>query len=158
MAMNVTMVFPFVMISDSSETETFRPVIPLRIGMAQSGQSQRCLVDTGSPSTFVDWRLAALAGVNLSQAEKLASPQKLSLAGVMADETWGVMLGFRIEDDHYGIHLGYVPTTFIRPWQSSDFTVILGTNAMKRITVVVEAGVGDGQLTISRVDSRGKKQ
>jgi len=153
-----SMVFPFIMISDSSGTEMFRPVIPLRIGTASSSESQRCLVDTGSPSTFLDWRLGQLVGVNLIQAAKPHGPQKLSLDGVIADELGGAMLGFKIEDDRYRIHLGYVFATFVRPWPIPEFKAILGTKGMKRIRVTVEAGVGDGQLTISPAGSRGKKQ
>jgi len=144
-----SMVFPFIMIADSSGTEMFRPVIPLRIGTASSSGPQRCLVDTGSPSTFLDWRLAQLLGVNLSQAAKPHGPQKMSLDGVTADELWTTMMGFKIENDRYAIHLGYVLATFIKPWPIPEFKVILGTNGMKRIRVTVDSGVGDGQLTIS---------
>ena len=63
-----TMAFPFQELSDAKGLTTFRPVIPLRPMSAPLGHSERCLVDTGSPNTFLDWRLAPLAGGPLRQA------------------------------------------------------------------------------------------
>jgi hypothetical protein len=81
-----TMVFPFQELSDAKGLTTFRPVIPLRPMSAPLGHSERCLVDTGSPNTYVDWRLATLAGVDLSQAKKIPDPQEWSVGGVAAEE------------------------------------------------------------------------
>jgi hypothetical protein len=90
-----TMVFPFQELSDAKGLTTFRPVIPLRPMSAPLGHSERRLVDTGSPNTYVDWRLATLAGVDLSQAKKIPDPQEWSVGGVAAEELWGC---------HRGIH------------------------------------------------------
>jgi hypothetical protein len=52
-----TMTFPFQELSDAKGLTTFRPVIPLRPMSAPLGSYERCFVDTGSPNTYLDWRL-----------------------------------------------------------------------------------------------------
>ena len=93
-----------------------------------------------------------------SNGRAAGAPLTVVLDGETMPGMEGAMLGFKIEDDRYTIHLGYIFATFVRPWPIPEFKAILGTNGMKRIRVTVEAGVGDGQLTISPAGSRGKKQ
>jgi hypothetical protein len=143
-----TMVFPFQELSDAKGLTTFRPVIPLRPMSAPLGHSERCLVDTGSPNTYVDWRLATLAGVDLSQAKKIPDPQEWSVGGVAAEELWGATVAFMIPDGRHMIWLGDVPVVFVKEWLHPGFTVVLGTDGMSRLGLIVEAAAGNGQLTV----------
>jgi hypothetical protein len=142
------MTFPFQELSDMKGLTTFRPVIPLRPMNAPLGHSERCLVDTGSPNTYLDWRLAALAGVDLSQAAQVPDPQEWSVGDMAAEELWGTTVAFMIPEDRYMIWLGDVPVVFVKPWLHPGFTVVLGTDGMRRIGLIVDAGAGNGQLTV----------
>lgn len=144
-----SMSFPFASVSDANGMTTYRPIIPLRPERAPRGQSQSCLVDTGSPNTYLDWRLAQLAGIDLDQADKI-DHNSWSVGGVPADRLWGAMLAFLIEDDRRMIRLGDMPVIFMEPWHNTDFTVILGTNGMRRIEILVDAGLNNGQLTVTQ--------
>jgi hypothetical protein len=128
--------------------KTFRPVIPLRPMSAPLGRSERCLVDTGSPNTYLDCRLATLAGVDLDQAEKVQDPEEWSVGGMATEELWGTTVAFMIPEDRHMIRLGDVPVVFVKPWLHPGFTAVLGTDGMRRIGLIVEAGVGNGQLTV----------
>jgi hypothetical protein len=143
-----TMTFTFQELADAKGLETFRPIIPLRPMAAPLGHSERCLVDTGSPNTYLDWQLAPLAGVDLSRAEKLPDPKDWSVGGVAVEELWGATVALMIPDARYMIRLGDVPVVFVKPWLHPDFTAVLGTDGMRRIELIVSAGVGDGQLTV----------
>ena len=143
------MSFPFERVSDANGMTEFRPIIPLRPERAPRGRSQSCLVDTGSPNTYLDWRLAPLAGVDLAQADKI-NHSSWSVGGVPAEGLWGATLAFLIEDDRYMIRLGDIPVVFMEPWLHPDFRVVLGTSGMKRIGIFLEAGAGNGQLTVSQ--------
>jgi hypothetical protein len=143
-----TMTFPFQELSDAKGLTTFRPVIPLRPMSAPLGSSEQCLVDTGSPNTYLDWRLAPLAGVELSQAEKVPDPQQWSIGGVAAEELWAATAAFMIPDGRYMIRLGDVSVVLVKPWLHPDFTAVLGTDGMRRIGLIVDAGAGNGQLTV----------
>ncbi len=143
-----TMTFPFQELSDAKGLTTFRPVIPLRPMSAPLGSSERCLVDTGSPNTYLDWRLAPLTGVDLGQAEKIPDPQQWSVGGVAAEELWAATAAFMIPDGHYMIWLGDVSVVLVKPWLHPDFTAVLGTDGMRRIGLIVDAGAGNGQLTV----------
>lgn len=143
-----TMTFPFQELSDAKGLTTFRPVIPLRPMSTPLGHSEQCLVDTGSPNTYLDWRLAPLAGVDLSQAETILDPQEWSVGGVAAEQLWGATAAFMIPEDRHMIWLGDVPVVFVKPWTHPGFTVVLGTDGMRRIGLIVDAGAGNGQLTI----------
>jgi hypothetical protein len=81
-----TMTVPFLKLADAKGLETFRPIIPLRPMTAPLGHSERCLVDTGSPNTYLDRRLAPLAGVDLNRAEKLPDPKEWSVGGAAVEE------------------------------------------------------------------------
>jgi hypothetical protein len=109
------MTFPFQELSDAKGLTTFRPVIPLRPMSAPLGHSERCLVDTGSPNTYLDWRLAPLAGVGLSQAETIPDPQEWSVGGVAAEQLWGATAAFMIPEERHMIWLVLQPdfVTFI---------------------------------------------
>jgi hypothetical protein len=115
---------------------------------APLGHSEQCLVDTGSPNTYLDWRLAPLAGVDLSCAEKLADPQEWSIGGVPAEELWAATMPLIIPDDRHMIRLGDVPVVLVKPWLHPDFRMVLGTDGMRRIGLIVDAGEGNGQLTV----------
>ena len=143
-----TMTFPFQELSDAKGLTTFRPVVPLRPMSAPLGHSEWCLVDTGSPNTYLDWRLEPLAGIDLSQAEKVPDPEKSSVGGVAAEELWSATVAFMIPEDRHMIWLGDVPVVFVKPWLHPDFTVVLGTDGMRRIGLIVDAGAGNGQLTV----------
>jgi hypothetical protein len=41
-----------------------------------------------------------------------------------------------------------VPVVFVKPWLRPDFTVVLGNDGMRRIGLIVDAGAGNGQLTV----------
>ncbi len=144
----LTMTFPFLELADAKELVTYRPIIPLRPMSAPPGHSERCLVDTGSPNTYLDWRLAPLARVDLSRTGNLPDPQEWSVGGVAAEELWGATVALMIPGDRYMIRLGDVPVVFVKPWLHPDFTAVLGTDGMRRIELVVGAGVGKGQLTV----------
>lgn len=144
----LTMTFPFQKLADAKGLETFRPIVPLRSMTAPLGHSERCLVDTGSPNTYLDWQLAPLAGVDLSRAEKLPDPEEWSVGGVAAEELWGAIVSLMIPDARYMIRLGDVPVVFVKPWLHPDFTAVLGTDGMRRMELTVGAGVGNGQLTV----------
>jgi hypothetical protein len=149
MSIMPSMSFSFVWVSDASGMTTFRPIIPLRPARASRGQFQSCLIDTGNPNTYLDWRLTPIAGVNLDQADKI-DHNSWSVGGVPADGLWGTTLALLIEDDRYMIRLGDVPVIFMKPWLNPDFTMVLGTNGMRRIGILVDAGLNNGQLTVSQ--------
>jgi hypothetical protein len=145
---DLTMTFPFQKLSDAKGLNTFRPVIPLRPMSAPLGHSEQCLVDTGSPNTYLDWRLATLAGVDLNKAKKIPDPQEWSVGGIVTEELWGDTIALIIPEDRYMIRLGDVPVVFVKPWLHPGFTVVLGTDGMRRIGLIVDAGAGKGQLII----------
>lgn len=142
------MVFPFRELSDAKGLTTFRPVIPLRPMSAPLGHSEWCLVDTGSPNTYADWRLATLAGVDLSQATKIPHPQEWSVGGVAAEDLWGATVAFMTPEGRHMIWLGDVPVVFVKEWLHPGFTVVLGTDGMRRLGLIVDAAAGNGQLTV----------
>lgn len=144
----ITMTFPFQEVSDAKGMRTYRPIIPLRPMSAPVGHFERCLVDTGCPNTYLDWQLASLAGVDLGSAEKIPDPQDWSLGGVAAKELWGATAALMIPDGRYMIRLGDVPVVFVDPWEHPDFTVVLGTDGMRRIGLIVDAGERNGQLVV----------
>jgi hypothetical protein len=37
---------------------------------------------------------------------------------------------------------------FVKPWMHPGFSAVLGTNGMKRIQLIVNAAVGNGQLIV----------
>ncbi len=53
-----------------------------------------------------------------------------------------------IPEGRHMIWLGDVPVVFVKPWTHPGFTVVLGTDGMRRIGLVVDAGAGNGQLTV----------
>jgi hypothetical protein len=63
---------------------------------------------------------------------------------------------FLIEDGRFMIRLTDVPVIFVEPWKHPGFTMVLGTNGMKRITVVLDAGDSNGQLTVCQRRLRGR--
>jgi hypothetical protein len=67
---------------------------------------------------------------------------------VAAEELWDATVAFMIPEDRHMIWLGDVPVVFVKPWLHPDFTMVLGTNGMRRIGLIVDAGVGNGQLTV----------
>lgn len=115
---------------------------------AEPGHVDLCLVDTGSPNTYLDWQLASPAKVDLSQAEKVPDAQEWSVGGVAIEEAWVADVSLIIPDDRYMIMLGSVRVILVKPWLHLDFSAVLGTNGMKRIELIVNAGVGNGQLTV----------
>lgn len=140
--------FPFQMAVDAAGLEAHRPIIPLRPMSAPLGNSEQCMVDTGCPDTYLDWRLAPLAGVDLSHAEEVPDANTWSIGGVTPEEMWIATISLIIPDDRYMIRLGDVRVIFVKPWLHPGFTIVLGTGGMKRIGLMVEAGVGNGQLTV----------
>lgn len=148
MAPSVTMTFPFRDLSDGKGMTTFRPVVPLRPMNAPPGHLEQCLVDTGSPNTYLDWRIAEPAGVDLAKAEKIRDVQEWSVGGMAVEELWGATVALMIPEDRYMVRLGDVPVVFVKPWLHPDFTVVLGTDGMRRIGLIVDAGEGNGQLTV----------
>jgi hypothetical protein len=79
-----TMTFPFAEVTDAHEMTAFRPIVSLRPEKAPLDRREFCLVDTGSPNTFLDSRLASAAGINLDHAEKIPDPHKWAVGGVPA--------------------------------------------------------------------------
>jgi hypothetical protein len=110
-----TMTIPFEEVTDTKELTTFRPVIRLRPMRGELGSSYLCLVDTGSPNTYMDWELAQEAEVDLSQAEKIPDIQKWSLGGAALEEAWVEDVSLIIPDGKYMIMLGDVPVIFAKP-------------------------------------------
>jgi hypothetical protein len=53
-----------------------------------------------------------------------------------------------ISEDRHMIWLGDVPVVFVKPWTHPGFTVVLGTDGMRRIGLIVDTGAGNGQLTV----------
>jgi hypothetical protein len=41
-----------------------------------------------------------------------------------------------------------VPVVFVKEWLHPDFTVVLGTDSMRRLGLIVDAAAGNGQLTV----------
>jgi hypothetical protein len=145
-----TMTIPFQEVKDAKELTTFRPVIRLRPIHGELGASYLCLVDTGSPNTYMDWELASRAKVDLSQAEKIPDAQVWSLGGAAFEEAWVEDVSLIIPDGKYMIMLSEVPVIFVKPWMHPGFSAVLGTSGMKRIQLTVNAAVGDGQLVVSQ--------
>jgi hypothetical protein len=143
-----TMTFPFLKLADANRMVTYRPIIPLRPMAASSHYSGRCLVDTGSPDTYLDWQIARLAGIELNAAQNLPDPQKWSVGGVASEELWGATVTLIIPSERYMIWLGDVHVVFFKPWRHPDFTAVLGTSGMGRIELIVRAGIENGQLTV----------
>jgi hypothetical protein len=142
------MTIPFKELSDAKQMTTWRPVVPLRPMRGELGHFDLCLVDTGSPNTYLDWELAPLAEVDLSQAEKVSDAQESSVGGVAIEEAWVADVPLIIPDDRYMIMLGEVRVILVKPWLHPGFSAVLGTNGMKRIELIVNAGAGNGQLTV----------
>ena len=144
------MSFPFAMVSDANGMRTFRPVLPVRLENAPRGECQACLVDTGSPDTYLDWQLASAAGIDLARAAAIPYPDRWAVGGVQATALWGSLVTFLIEDDRYTIRLTGVRALFTQPWAHPGFTVVLGTEGMKRVKLTVDAGEANGRVTISQ--------
>jgi len=135
-------------VPDAKGMDTYRPVVPLRPMRGPLDHSDLCLVDTGSPNTFLDWELASLAGIDLSQAEKVPDVEEWSVGGVAIEEAWVADVSLIIPDSRYMIMLGDVRVIFVKPWLHPGFSAVLGTSGMKRIELIVNAAAGHGQLTV----------
>lgn len=148
MSTGPVMTFPFQMALDAAGLETYRPIIPLRPMRAPLGSYEQCTVDTGSPNTYLDWRLASLAGIDLSHAKRVPDAHTSSVGGVAAEEIWTATVELIIPDGRYMIRLGDVVAVLVKPWGHPGLTAVLGTGGMMRIGLIVEAGVGNGQLRV----------
>jgi hypothetical protein len=85
---------------------TYRPVVPIRPMRGPPDHFDFCLVDTGSPNTFLDWQLAPSAEIELSLAEKVPDAHEWSVGGVAIEEAWVADVSLIIPDDRYMIILG----------------------------------------------------
>lgn len=127
----------------------FRPAVPLRPIRGPANRSgDWCLVDTGSPNTFLDWELAPEAGVDLEAAEEIPNPGEWAIGGAPAEALWAAVVELIIPHDQYMIRLGDVTVIFVKPWLQPGFRAVLGTGGMKRIRLAVDAGASDGELIV----------
>jgi hypothetical protein len=89
------------------------------------------------------WRESTLAGLGRFQTLK---------NGV--SEAWqpkscgGATVAFMIPEGRHMTWLGGVPVVFLKPWPHPGFTVVLGTDGMRRIGLIVDAGEGNGRLSV----------
>jgi hypothetical protein len=105
----VTFQFPFQKVTDAKELEEYRPVVPIRPMRAPLDRSDWCLMDTGSPNTFLDWGLAPEAGADLNTAEKIPNPEAWAVGGEAVEALWGANVELIIPNGQHMIRLGYVP-------------------------------------------------
>ena len=111
-----TMTIPFQKVSDVNGMSTFRPVVPLRPMAGELGCSDLCLVNIGSPNTYLDWELAPQAKIDLSQAETVPDTQEWSIGGAAIERAWVADVSLVIPDGRYMIMLGVAPVIFVKPW------------------------------------------
>jgi hypothetical protein len=129
--------FNFREVRDGMGAVNFRPVFPMRLMADVSGRPPLCLLDTGSPDTFMARELADEAGIDLTGAEE-HDPFVFG-GGEVTALTKDVDL---VIEDGTGavITLQDIRVVFARPWDHPGFGAVLGTNAMRQLLVTVSAG------------------
>jgi hypothetical protein len=111
----------------------------MRLASDLLGRPPLCLLDTGSPDTFMARQFADETGVDLTDVE---ARDPFCLGGV---EVTGLpkVVDCVIEDDSgAAITLKDIRVIFTSPWNLPDFGAILGTVAMRQIHVTVSARQG----------------
>jgi hypothetical protein len=131
--------FYFLEVRDGMGAVKPRPVFRMRLADDESGRPPLCLLDTGSPDTFMARELAIEAGIDLTDVE---DGDPFCFGGA---EVTGLpkVIDCVIEDrTGAAITLRDITVIFTSPWNHSGFGAVLGTVAMQQIQVVVSAGQG----------------
>lgn len=127
--------FNFVVVPDGIGASNPRPVFRMRLASDLSGRRlPLCLLDTGSPDTFMAKDLADEAGIDLSDVE---DHDPFVLGGV---EVRGLpkIVDCVIEDGSgAAITMKSIRVIFTSPWVHHGFGAILGTVAMRQIHVAI---------------------
>jgi hypothetical protein len=125
--------FPFMAVEDDQGLQPERPVIPLRLDGAERFTSTVCLLDSGDLNNYMDWSLAADAGLDLMSAAPITedshSERRLKDVQCVVEDGRG-----------HALVVPDVPMIFVRPWRIPGFSSRLGTLGMKHMLVRISAG------------------
>lgn len=126
-------------VRDGMGAVNLRPVFRMRLADDDSGRPPLCLLDTGSPDTFMARELADEAGIDLTDVE---DRDPFCFGGA---EVSGLpkVVDCVIEDGSgAAITLKDITVIFTAPWTHPGFGAVLGTVAMRQVQVAVSAGQG----------------
>jgi hypothetical protein len=127
------MKFAFKEVSDGQGFHGPRPVFHFAIKGTKLA-APYCLLDTGSPDTFVRRELAEESGISLDGAEEIGefNLEGETVTGLRVNATCV------ITDGHEQIELPDIPLIFMssRP-EHRQFAAVLGTTGMKNIRVTI---------------------